>query len=48
MNGVDLYHLDDARLISLGVKDDLHRIIILECLDELIKGSSSLVGVHVM
>lgn len=44
VKGVDLQTLDDACLHSLGVCDDLHRLVILECLEELIKGSSSLVG----
>lgn len=42
--GSDLQGLDDARLLSIGVKDELHRQVILECLEELVKGNSSLVS----
>ena len=44
--GVHLQTLDDACLHRLGVTDDMHRLVILECLAELIGGSSSLVSVH--
>ena len=47
VRGCDLVELDEERLEGLGVCDELHRQIILECLDELRKGSSSLVSVHV-
>ena len=46
LRGRDLQGLDDAGLVSIGITDDLHRRIIMECLDELIKGSSSLVCMY--
>ena len=43
VRGCDLPGLTESRLAEMGIVDDLHRQIIMECLDELIKGSSSLV-----
>lgn len=44
VRGSDLLGVDEGRLLELGITDDLHRLIIMECVDELIKGSSSLVS----
>ncbi len=43
VKGCDLQGLNEAGLSEMGIVDELHRQIIMECLDELIKGSSSLV-----
>ena len=44
VRGCDLQGLDNARLEELGVADDVHRLVIVECLNELMNGSSSLVS----
>lgn len=44
VRGCDLQGLDEARLEELGVVDDVHRLAIMECLNELMNGSSSLVS----
>ena len=44
VRGCDLQGLDDARLEKLGVVDHVHRLVIVECLNELMTGSSSLVS----
>ena len=44
VRGSDLANLDNAHLMNIGITDELHRLIIMECVDELIKGSSSLVS----
>lgn len=48
VRGCDLQGLSDSRLEEMGITDDLHRVAIMECLDELIKGASSLVGCYVI
>ena len=44
VRGCDLQGLNEASLTEMGIVDELHRQVIMECLDELIKGSSSLVS----
>lgn len=44
VRGCDLQGLDDAGLFELGITDELHRQIIMECLDELRNGTSSRVS----
>ncbi len=42
--GADLSSLDDNQLMSMGVSDDFHRLAILQCVEELVQGSSSRVS----
>lgn len=46
--GADLPKIGDFELQRMGVQDEWHRQIIMECLDELCKGGSSMVPVEGM
>lgn len=46
VRGCDLQGLDEARLQELGVVDPVHRLVMMECLNELMTGSSSLVSTN--
>ena len=46
VRGADLQGVTESRLDELGIVDELHRQIIMECLNELTKGTSSLVSVQ--
>ena len=46
IRGADLAQVDDILLEeTIGIADEAHRQILLECLDELCKGSSTVVSV---
>ena len=42
--GSDLQELTDGGLEELGVRDEVHRLVILECVKELVNGSSTVVS----
>jgi len=43
VKGADLQSVDDLLLMEIGVSDDFHRLAILQCVEELVQGQSSLV-----
>ena len=43
VKGEDLQSVDDLFLMEIGVSDDFHRLSILQCVEELVQGQSSLV-----